>query len=137
MGLKSKAVLMGLAGILASVLALVPAMGAAQGKMPYDVTDEVIYNGRSFDVWFGMYETETVRNAPDTDLPQKEWIEQSRLVVRTNEDPQIGAGDKNLARKVGTAFCKHYGLTVRSRPASASYWNGEWSFIDLCWKQGW
>ncbi|WP_323770121.1 hypothetical protein [Antarctobacter sp.] len=109
----------------------------AQGKMPYDLSDEVIFNGRSFYVAFSMYETETVRNAPDTGLPQKEWIEQSRLVIRTNQDPQIGANDKALARKVGTAFCKHYGLTVRRRPSAASEWKGEWHFIDLCWKKGW
>ncbi|MBV6637098.1 MAG: hypothetical protein KI788_14480, partial [Mameliella sp.] len=72
---------------------LLASTALAQGKMPYEISDEVIYNGRSFDVWFGLYETETVRDAPDTGLPQKEWIEQSRLVVRTNQDPQIGPGD--------------------------------------------
>ncbi|GGF52259.1 hypothetical protein SAMN05216376_102316 [Mameliella alba] len=116
---------------------LLASTALAQGKMPYEISDEVIYNRRSFDVWFGLYETETVRDAPDTGLPQKEWIEQSRLVVRTNQDPQIGPGDKVLARKVGIAFCRHYGLTVRSAPGDAHEWQGEWSFVDLCWKDGW
>ena len=85
---------------LAGGLLLFASAALAQGKMPYELTDEVIYNGRSFDVWFGLYETETVRSAPDTGLPQKEWIEQSRLVVRTNQDPQIGPGDKALAQAI-------------------------------------
>ncbi len=38
----------------------------AQGQMPHDRSDGVIYNRRSFDVWF-------VRTAPDTFCWKQDW----------------------------------------------------------------
>ena len=121
----------------AVVVAVFPDVVAAQGKMPFDQSDEVIYRGRSFHVAFSIYERETVAAAPDAGLPQKEWIEESVVSVRTNVAPYIGTDDEALARKVGTAFCLAYRLPIRKAPKDSWEHDGVWTFTNLCWMDGW
>lgn len=116
---------------------LLPGLALGQGKMPYESYDEVIYHGRSFHVEFAIYERETVANAPDTGLPQTEWIEESIVTVRSNQAPAVTGADKALALKVARAYCAHYDLTVRQSHKAEWLAEGVWSFADLCWKPGW
>jgi hypothetical protein len=131
----------GAAVMRALLTAIVPVFLAcsvsAQGKMPFYLSDEVIYHGRSFFVNFALYERETVENAPDTGLPQNVWIEESSLSVYARNAPDLDPDDRALALKVGKAFCKAYDLTVAKTPRDDWLSDGEWIFYDLCQKPGW
>lgn len=127
----------GLFFVLAMTGGLLAGGGAAQGRAPVSIQDDVAYKGQLFGTYFSQYEREDVRPAPGSGLPQKEWIAESYIEIGANEGPQLGRGDEALALKLSKAFCEHYGLTVRAAPSRATQRDGLWVFHDLCWKEGW
>lgn len=123
--------------VLGLCLAAMPIGATAQGKAPFYLEDKIVYGDRDFMGYFSLFEREDVRAAPDTGLPQKEWIEQSSMTVYALDQPDLTKADRALALKLARAFCKHHGLTVKASPGASTFSGAEWSFTDLCWKAGW
>ena len=122
---------------LAGGLALLTSAALAQGKMPFYLDDTVVYGDRVYNASFALFEREDVRAAPVSGAPQKEWVEESSLSIYAVEQPDLGADERALALKLSRAFCAHHGLTVRAKPERSFHSGSEWTFYNLCWKDGW
>ncbi|ASP21738.1 hypothetical protein ANTHELSMS3_03086 [Antarctobacter heliothermus] len=105
----------------------------AQGNSPFFVAETGV--SRKWEIR-ATFECEDARAAPETDEPQRKWIDNGSVAICGVSGPDLGVNDKALALKLSHALCHHSDLQVCAQPDSSAFNGAEWSFAKLSWKTG-